>query len=202
MIYDEDYFENGISTGKSLYQNFRWMPELTIPMAYNIVKICECKDDDIILDFGCAKGYLVKALRLLGHNCFGFDISEYAISQAPKDVEKYIFSDLKSIEKVNWVIAKDVLEHIPYDKIDEQLEILSNFCNNIFVIVPIGNGEKYNSKAYEMDPTHHIKEDLDWWKQKLNCVGYTVTKATYNMRPFKENWSIHEKGNGLLIGKK
>ena len=39
--YDKDYFKNGIASGKSCYSNYRWLPELTIPMAYNIIKYCE-----------------------------------------------------------------------------------------------------------------------------------------------------------------
>ena len=35
--FNEDYYERGAETGKSLYSHYRWMPELTIPMCQNIV---------------------------------------------------------------------------------------------------------------------------------------------------------------------
>ena len=31
--YNQDYFERGIELGISGYNNYRWMPEFTIPMA-------------------------------------------------------------------------------------------------------------------------------------------------------------------------
>ena len=33
QYFDEDYYERGAETGKSLYSHYRWMPELTIPMS-------------------------------------------------------------------------------------------------------------------------------------------------------------------------
>ena len=36
--YDKDYYENGVAKGISGYENYRWIPELTYPMAYTICK--------------------------------------------------------------------------------------------------------------------------------------------------------------------
>jgi len=63
--YDEEYFESGLATGKSCYLNYRWLPELTIKMAHNIIRYLDLKENEKILDYGCAKGYLVKAFRIL-----------------------------------------------------------------------------------------------------------------------------------------
>ena len=48
--YDKDYFENGIQTKKSLYENYRWMPELTIPFCSVLIERLNIKEDDTILD--------------------------------------------------------------------------------------------------------------------------------------------------------
>ena len=110
--YDEDYFERGVELGISGYSNYRWIPELTIPMCARIVEYLTISDEDIILDYGCAKGYLVKAFRLLHKRCFGYDASEYALSQVDADTKQYISDDLKILGNFDIVIAKDVLEHI------------------------------------------------------------------------------------------
>ena len=60
-IYDKNYYECGIESGKSLYTNYRWMPELTIPMCSRMIEHLKISSRDKILDFGCAKGYSVKA---------------------------------------------------------------------------------------------------------------------------------------------
>jgi len=203
MIFDRDYYEDGPATGKSLYQNFRWIPELTIPLAHHLAIRCNFKQNDLILDYGCAKGFVVKALRLLNYNAYGVDISEYAISQAPKDVEKYVELIVpgQKIPSYDWIITKDTLEHIPYSELNSQLENLAISSRNIFIMVPLGDGEKYNIAAYELDLTHHIREDLNWWTLKLKESGFEIITATHNMGPFKENWRSHSEGNGLFIGK-
>lgn len=203
MMFDRDYYEDGPATGKSLYQNFRWIPELTIPLAHHLAIRCNFKQDDLILDYGCAKGYIVKALRLLNYKAYGVDISEYAVSQAPKDVEKYIELIVpgQKIPSYDWIITKDTLEHIPYSELDLHLENLADGSRNIFIMVPLGDGKKYNIKAYELDLTHHIRENLNWWATKLEKAGFEIISATHNMGPFKENWQSHKEGNGLFIGK-
>lgn len=41
------------------------------------------------LDVGCAKGFLVEALRDRGIEAFGIDISEYAIGEVRSDIRPY-----------------------------------------------------------------------------------------------------------------
>ena len=91
MEYDEDYFENGIKTGKSCYENYRWLPELTIPMAMTIIDLLKIQRFETVLDFGCAKGYLVKAFKLLYRNAFGVDASPYAIANCDSEVANRCF---------------------------------------------------------------------------------------------------------------
>ena len=79
--FNEDYYERGAETGKSLYSHYRWMPELTIPMAHHIAKYMDLHESEKVLDFGCAKGFTVKALRLLGYKAFGVDVSQYAFDE-------------------------------------------------------------------------------------------------------------------------
>jgi len=91
--FNEDYYERGAETGKSLYSHYRWMPELTIPMAHHIVMYTKLLPKEKILDFGCAKGFTVKALRLMGYKSFGVDVSEYAISQIEEKHTKVVWCD-------------------------------------------------------------------------------------------------------------
>ena len=202
-MFDREYFEQGPMTGKSLYTNYRWMPELTIPLCHHLVQECPIRIDDTVLDFGCAKGYTVHALRLLGYEAYGVDISEYAISQAPKEVNGYVqliepYAELPG--KYTWIIAKDILEHIPYDHIDEQLSILHDATDDIIVMVPLGDGTKYYIDAYEKDITHHIRQPLEWWSARFKGAGFGIDIETHDLGPFKSNWQgIHPEGNGLIL---
>ena len=200
--FDREYFEQGPMTGKSLYTNYRWLPELTLPLCHYLVTYFGITADARILDFGCAKGYIVHGLRLLGYEAYGVDVSEYAIAEAPKEVNGFIkqiepFESLNS--KFDWILCKDILEHLPYEKIDEQLQILAGSTQHLMAMVPLGDGSKFYIEAYEKDPTHIIREDLQWWEDKFFKNGFNITEMTYEMGPFKRNWQIHPHGNGLFL---
>ena len=45
-IFDKDYFENGVKTGKSDYENYRWIPEMTRKEADVIIDILHLKKGD------------------------------------------------------------------------------------------------------------------------------------------------------------
>lgn len=210
-FYDKNYYENGLLSKKSLYENYRWLPELTIPLAEEITTIMSgsLNGDELksttILDFGCAKGFLVKAFRELGYTAFGIDVSQYAISESPLEIKGYVrcLDLLKEPLPLEWmpidyIIAKDVLEHLEKDQLFKQLTKLRTLSNRILVIVPLGDGTKYFIDEYEQDPSHYIKEDLGWWVETLNNYGFQV-KGTYEVGNLKSSWKSHHlKGNGLL----
>ena len=200
MKYDKDYYENGPASGKSLYENYRWLPDLTIPMAYELIKILELKENDRVLDFGCAKGYLVKALRLLHIDAYGSDTSSYAIKNAPWEIRKYLYQAIEGFPDCTAIIAKDVLEHLTEGELNEMLLIFRRLSLLLFVIVPLGNGERYMVPSYERDTTHIIREDLGWWTRKLEQFGYVVD-ARYQWGHIKENYTeFYPQGNGFLLG--
>ena len=195
-LYDEDYFERGIENKKSCYTNYRWIPELTIPLAFSMIEYLKISPEEKILDFGCAKGYLVKAFRLLHRQAFGYDISDYAKESAPYDVKKFFVETCAG--DYDWVISKDVFEHVPYEEIDATLKKLSRSTRKMFCIIPLGEDGKYIVPAYELDATHIIRENLDWWIEKFSANGFSVESADYKVKYIKENWSKWERGNGFF----
>lgn len=196
-LYNEEYFERGIENKKSCYTNYRWIPELTIPLAFSLIEYLKISPEEKILDFGCAKGYLVKAFRLLHRQAFGYDISTYAKGAAPSDVKKF-FVETYTNGNYDWVISKDVFEHIPYHEIDETLKRLSISTHKMFCVIPLGEDGKYVIPAYEFDSTHIIRENLNWWCEKFSTNGFDVKIAEYKVKHVKENWSKWEKGNGFF----
>jgi len=207
--FNEDYYERGQQLGISGYTDYRWLPELTIPMCRSIVKYLEIKEKDLLLDFGCAKGFIVKGFNDLGYNCFGTDISQYAISKSPSDIRNKIimFSGYESIEKIlsysgkdkfDFIISKDVFEHIEYSEIESIVSVLSRYCNALFVVVPLALNQQYVVTEYEGDVTHIIREDMHWWLSLFIRNGFRVCEAKHQVKGIKENWSHYPKGNGFF----
>ena len=170
-FYDYDYYEAGHQTGKSGYSNYRWLGEPTIQMAQAISTFCGVSHSNSILDYGCAKGFLVKALRLSGfENSFGCDISSYAISNCDSAVKDFLYlieegTSLKSVfpdKRFDWVFSKDVFEHIPLPMLSSISADISNISTNMFVAVPLGDGD-----GKFVIPEYHNDQSCNYFK----CVG-------------------------------
>ncbi len=204
--YTEDYYERGLELGISGYTNYSWLPELTIRMAFKIAKHLDLFDK-IVLDYGCAKGYLVKAFRLLDIKSYGTDISEYAISKSPNDISKYLYlnnrielKDLIKEKSINTIIAKDVFEHLTEETLNNLLvEVKSSQASEIFVVVPLSSTDdsKYIVPNYENDKTHILRKSKAWWEDRLSRkTGFKIKDSEYKVDGVKDNWTLkYPKGN-------
>jgi cyclopropane fatty-acyl-phospholipid synthase-like methyltransferase len=205
-FYDKNYFEKGVTSKKSCYLNYRWMPELTIPMAYNIIKFLNLKEDQKILDFGCSKGFLVKSLRLLGIDAYGVDISSYAIDNIDSDVKKYckLISQKKNLIpfkfNLDWVISKDVLEHLTVSQISKFLNLYKKKTDKMFHVIPLGDKKKFRIKEYHLDKSHLQMNNEIWWEKLFKKNGWKILSFDYVVKGIKDNWTEHHpKGNGFFI---
>jgi len=202
--FNKDYFEDGIVSGKSCYTNYRWIPELTIPMAYHIINALKLKDDENLLEIGCSKGYLTKALRLLGFDAYGVDVSEYAIEHADVEVKNYckLITEKNPIpfkQDFKWILTKDVLEHIPTEGLHSLFENYSNQCEMMYHVIPLGDNEKFRIPEYHLDKSHIQIHDEDWWINLFSQYGWKVKSLKYSVKGIKENWAEHHPtGNGFF----
>ena len=196
--FDADYFLCGKESGKSLYQNYRWMPDLTIPMVEAIVEHCGILKGEWVLDYGCARGYTVKALDILGYHGMGYDISKWAIENCDPEVKGGVSNDKIILENTYaWAIAKDVLEHI--ENVDSVIDLLMNQCSEgVFVVVPLShNGETYDVEEYDKDITHIHRKPLAWWVGHFHRPGWSV-ESRYRLHGVKDNYSSWPRGNGFI----
>lgn len=204
--YDESYYERGVETGKSCYSNYRWLPELTIPMAMIMIDTLGIRPRQSVLDFGCAKGFVVKALRMLRREAEGIDVSAYAIEQADKDVAGHchLIGDLDAwslTRRFDHIIAKDVLEHVPYEAIEDTVRAMARMTHSLMVVVPLGRAGRYVIEAYERDATHVIREDAHWWMELLERHFHEVSWQ-HHIDGLKDNWyRVDPKGNAVLIAR-
>lgn len=205
--FDADYFLRGKETGKSLYSDYRWLPELTIPMACAMISHLGIKPSDTIFDFGCARGYVVKAFRKLGYHAYGYDSSEWAVENADPDVCHYLTrSEDIAFREVSyqWVIAKDVLEHIP-DVAGTIARLMTSAQTGVFAVVPLSavDGERYVVGCYEKDPTHVHRLTLATWAALFIRPGWRV-EVGYRVKGVKDNYfrPKYAAGNGFIVARR
>lgn len=199
-FYDEDYYMRGIETGKSCYQNYRWAPELTMPMVMRFIDYLHIRPGDTVLDYGCALGFVVKAFRLLHRSAWGFDISPYAIEHVDPMVKDYCFMRNKPVEipeRFDFCIAKDVLEHIDYGCINNILKYIES--KNLFAIIPLGKNGKYDSPYNDLDASHVICEVIDWWLDTFLHCGWELVNFGYRIEGIKENhYKFYPRAHGFF----
>lgn len=184
-VYDKDYFERGLITGKSCFENYRWLPELTIPMAMTIIDHLNIGINSKILDFGCSKGFLVKAFRWLKRRAWGYDISKYAISNADNEIKEYVSNKFWKMEFTH-CIAKDVFEHIPEKNIPDELKRI--ISESLFAIIPLGDNGEYVAPNNNMDPTHVTCHTAEWWGTFFENCGWKVDSFQYRLDGIKDHY--------------
>jgi hypothetical protein len=109
------------------------------------------------LDAGCAKGFLIRALREHHVDAFGVDASEYAISQADDSIKDYvrvgsITEDLGG--PYDLISCIEVIEHLPDSEIELAIERLCAATDRIL----------FSSTPHDfVEPSHlSVKLPEDW----------------------------------------
>lgn len=168
--YDADYFLNGVSKGVSNYTDYRWLQEPTMNLAQRLIEAMGISGGDSLIDIGCARGYLVKALRRCRVNAFGYDISDWAIENCDPDVKGYVTTAAPRGES-QWdhVVSKDVQEHLDPSELHESLARISRLAvKSAMVIVPLAGGNSFYVRAEDnFDKTHRIIWPLEKWMDAM-----------------------------------
>ena len=120
-LYNAEYYKQyDVGCGKVDYSDSEYTKGFLTQIAQKIVDDLHPKT---VLDAGCAMGHLVAALRDLGVEAYGVDVSEYAISRVREDVRPYckVGSLVEQLPeglpaKYDLVVTIEVLEHL-----DEQV---------------------------------------------------------------------------------
>lgn len=209
--FNKDYFTDGIAKGISCYENYRWIPELTYPMANSFYNFLNLNKNSYVLEYGCANGFLVKCLKDFGVNAYGIDISNYAIDNCPRDIvnnlsvitKNNVYKAIKKTsfkkKKFDWVISKDVFEHIRPADLNIILNQISKITKKMFVIVPLGDKNKYRIKQYHLDKTHIVIKNEKWWIKLFKNNNFEIEKISYKVEGIKDKWYKYNKyGNGFF----
>lgn len=205
--YTEDYYRRGQSCGVSLYEDYRWMPETTLRLAMALIDLAAIPREQPILDYGCARGYLVKAFRLLFRDAYGMDHSQWAVENADPVVHDYI---RLVREGYRWpldtmtfhtIVAKDVMEHLRPDQVNPLLQRFRVKGQQLVVIVPLGDGEHFTIPYMEEEPDHTLRHPLWWWREQCERARWVIQVATNRVEGIKDQWRDYPNGHGILYAR-
>lgn len=204
-FYDASYYENGKQSGKGWLENYRWMPRRTFKEAFAYIDFLSLDEDSYVLDFGCAKGFIVRALRELEIKADGCDISQYSLSFAPENCwncfDPKSWTDHKDTGYTH-VVVKDALEHLTVDQLYGTLDNMAIVANKMCCVIPLGDNNIYRIPEYHQEVSHLLCENEGWWRYTFYKAGWKVIKDTPHVPGLKDNWTNVPNGNHVFYVEK
>ncbi len=202
--FNADYFERGPETKVSCYTRYRWLPYKTIPAVMAYIDHLGIERGASVLDFGCAKGFYVRAFRLLRRDAWGCDLSAYALSGSDRKTRPYLgLCTEGAVIPFEWsfdyIIAKDVFEHMSESGITQMLEQAKR-CSpkKVFVVVPLAENGKYVIPEDELDTTHIVRKTKDEWLSFLGGCGWQLDSFSYRICGLKDHQAKYAHGVGFF----
>lgn len=185
-MFEEDYY---INSKVSNYINYT--EKKFDGLARDIINILELNPDSKILDFGCATGQLVKALKDEGmENVVGTDISFWSTEWGRKNLglsSKELQHYNRQLLEKEWdcVLLLDVLEHIELEELKNILKLINSDSVVARIPVALKEGEELVLEVSRNDKSHIQVHDKKWWintifeYSKLNTVQPLYEKCIY-----------------------
>jgi 2-polyprenyl-3-methyl-5-hydroxy-6-metoxy-1,4-benzoquinol methylase len=133
-----------------------------------------------MLDVGCARGYLVHIFQELGVAAYGIDISEYALSSAPEEVQGKLLKVNIDHERLPFesgifdlITCLDVVEHLANNDqaISEMGRVLKT-DGALYISVPSKLADSLLGIIAAKDPSHINIRSKDSWIETLDLLGF------------------------------
>ena len=140
------------------------------------------------LDAGCAMGFLVEALRDRGVEAYGFDISDFALSQAREDIRPFLWqaSAATPLERdYDVIISTEVLEHLSPMEAEAAVE---NICNHTRDVIFSSSPDDFR------EATHLNVRGPEYWAELFAQHGF-YRDVDYDV-DYIATWAVRFRKSG------
>lgn len=131
------------------------------------------------LDAGCAKGFLVRALRELGKDAWGFDHSAWALERAEKLVRSFLkHTSAENAEfqrSFDLTLAFSLLESLTEDQALAFLRRAKDWTNQALIAVVLicdDEARRQRLLANDGDLSRVSIQSRTWWRQRFLDAGW------------------------------
>ena len=163
-IYDQHYFDTALGPVPYDRRHAQWT-QFFGSIADHIVADIKPRR---VLDVGCAKGFLVEALRDRGVEAFGIDVSPYAIGEVRPDIKAYcrVGSAVEPFGgSYDLITCIEVLEHMTEG---DGRAAIANICAAAGDLL-------FSSTPDDFDePTHVNVRPQSWWIERFAEHGFQL----------------------------
>ncbi len=158
-----------------------------------------------VLDIGCAKGFLVKAFKNIGIEAWGVDISKYALSNAPRDIQRRLYQ--VDLNKGVLPFKKNYFDLITFLGTIEYLDDHKNIIIEINRVLK-DKGGLYLTTIYKKDPRDDIRINIhsrSYWINEFRSYGFKIVKekcdALFKDRLMQTFTTTHSNSIKFNLGK-
>lgn len=139
------------------------------------------------LDVGCAKGFLVKALRRLGIESHGIDVSEYALVRTEREIRPYLkrmrVQDLQPVRQYDLIHVNGVFVYLTLSEIIHTLRVFHQMTKIGIMVIELTR--KQLLKWYDrreisgLDPFRKQELSQDEWDRLIEGAGFRKSEFYY-----------------------
>lgn len=201
--YDGGYFEEGT---KSNWQGgYTWASFGGLFTEAAAWLASTFDDDASFLDVGCAKGFLVRALRDAGRECWGIDHSPWAIEHAEAAARPYLTvgsaDALTCTRRFDVIVALDLLSHLTEEQALAFLE-RAQAMTNVAIVAVISSASGTGADDEDQDLSHILMRPRDWWHGLFLRAGWRqdaihralARRCQEHDLPRKMGWQVYVYG--------
>jgi ADP-heptose:LPS heptosyltransferase/glycosyltransferase involved in cell wall biosynthesis len=175
--YDADYFERGIKSNWQGGYSWRQFEDLFRRSADFLASVFpEAKS---FLDAGCAKGFLVRALRERGKDCHGFDHSAWAMSHADEAARPFLtqagVDDFEFARDFDVLLAFSLLESLTEDQTGAFLaRARAHTRQALFTVIASfeTDAEREAYRRASRDLSQITLRPRRWWHEQFLAAGW------------------------------
>ena len=175
--YDEDYFERGVKSNWS--DGYAWASFCGLFRGTAAFLTHTFPEATSILDVGCAKGFLVRALRESGKECWGFDFSPWAIGHAEREAAPFLVQasvdDFTFERAFDLLLAFEVFEHLTDRQVVAFLaRARAQTRLAMLATIPSFDGETERAQFIQGDGdlSHITVRSRTWWHERFMEAGW------------------------------
>ena len=176
--YEFDYWDGEKRYG---YGGYRFIPGRWQPVAKKLIERYKLTNKSKVLDIGCGKGYLLYEIKQLLPNIelVGFDISQYALSNAKDEIkssiktqraqDKYPFVD----HHFDLIVSLNTLHNLRLFELKSALSEINRVSKYQYIVVESYRNvsELFNLQCWALTAESFF--DHDEWVWLFQHFGYT-----------------------------
>lgn len=175
--FGKDFFDGPRIRGYGGYKyDGRW-----VKVAEKFAKHYGLTSDSVILDIGCAKGFLMHDFQLVlpGVTVIGIDVSQYALDKAMPDVKKWcLHGNARDLpfpgDFFDFVVSLATVHNLPREECKQALsEIQRVSRGKAFITVDAYRNDVEKDRLKKWVLTAETYMHVDEWKEFFAEAGYT-----------------------------